>query len=119
MSEQFKGFKQPNAILLNAGSYSFCKTRLDETSMNFLCDNYHKITNVVDRFVFISILINMVKDAKYSAMKFMKLFVDTLVHEQVALIREKSLLDVILFLGYLKPEDTEKVSIKLWNVFID
>ena len=30
----------------------------------------------------------MVKDAKYSALKFMKLFVTTLINEEVAMIRE-------------------------------
>lgn len=76
--------------MLNSGAYSFCKIRLDEKSMNYLCDNYHKITNVVDRYLFISILTNMVKDAKFSVMKFMKLFVTTLINEEVALIREEA-----------------------------
>lgn len=60
----------------------------------------------------------MVKDGKYSAMKFMKFFVNTLVHEKIPLIREACSTEVIYFLTYLKPEDINRVSCKLWDFFV-
>lgn len=67
----------------------------------------------------INILINMVRDAKYSALKFMKFFVTTLIFEEIPLIREACLSEVVYFLGYLKSEDHNRVSEKLWDLFVE
>lgn len=61
----------------------------------------------------------MVRDTKYSALKFMKFFVATLINEPIPLIREACLLEVINFLGYLTAADHIRVSDNLWNVFIE
>jgi len=61
----------------------------------------------------------MVRDAKYSAIKFMKFFVNTLINEKISLIRESCLDDVINFLTYLRNEDIDRISIKLWDLFIE
>lgn len=50
-------------------------------------------------------MVNLVRDAKYSALKFMKFVVNNLQNEKVALIRESLLSDLVLFLSYLKKED--------------
>ena len=87
--------------------------------MHYLLDNYHQIENVIQRQVLIQVVINMVKDAKYSALNFMKFFVNSLINEPVALIREACMNEVLLFLSYLKTQDIERVSIKLWDIFVD
>lgn len=56
--------------------------------MNYLLENYKKIENVVDRYSIVCVLVNMVRDANYSALKFMKFVVNNLVEENVSLIRE-------------------------------
>jgi len=61
----------------------------------------------------------MVRDGKYSALKFMKFFATNLINEEVLLIREACMNEVLLFLQYLKKEDIERVSIKLFDLFVD
>lgn len=48
----------------------------------------------------------------------MKFFVSTLINESIALIREACSSEVIYFLSYLREEDIERVSIKLWDLFL-
>lgn len=36
LTDVFKGLPKPKAFLLDSGSYGFCKTTLDEESMNYL-----------------------------------------------------------------------------------
>ena len=50
-------------------------------------------------------MVNLVRDAKYSALKFMKFVVNNLQNEKVSMIRESLLSDLVLFLSYLKKED--------------
>ena len=61
----------------------------------------------------------MVRDGKYSALKFMKFFATNLIKEEVLLIREACMNEVLMFLQYLKKEDIERVSIKLFDLFVD
>ena len=63
-------------------------------------------------------LVNLVRDGKYSAMKFMKFFVNQLVNEKITLIREQCMNDLIFFLSYLRAEDIDRVSIILFTLFI-
>jgi hypothetical protein len=73
--------------------------------MDYLLENYLDISNVLDRYVLVSILTNMVRDGKYSAMNFMRIFCNKLIHETIPLIRESCLSEVVYFTGYLKPQD--------------
>ena len=63
-------------------------------------------------------LVNLVRDAKYSAMKYMNIFVNQLINEKVTLIREACMSDVVLFLSYLRAEDIDRVSIILFDLFV-
>jgi hypothetical protein len=67
----------------------------------------------------IQVLVNMVRDGKYSALKFMKFFSTNLINEEIPLIREACMDEVLLFLSYLKKEDIERVSIKLFDLFVE
>ena len=59
----------------------------------------------------------MVRDGKYSAMKFMKFFTNQLIHEKITLIREECMNEVLYFLSYLRAEDIDRVSIILFDLF--
>lgn len=61
----------------------------------------------------------MVRDGQYSSLKFMKFFVSTLIKEEISLIREACSSEVIYFISYLRSEDIDRVSIKLWDLFIE
>ena len=52
-------------------------------------------------------------------MKFMKFFTSTLINEKISLIREACSSEVIYFLSYLKSSDIDKISIKLFDIFIE
>jgi hypothetical protein len=47
----------------------------------------------------------------------MKYFANNLIDEPITLIRESSLTDISLFLSYLKKEDIDRVSKKLFEVY--
>ena len=72
---------------------------------------------MVDRLSLIKVIVNQVKDTKFSALKFMKYFANNLIDEPITLIRESSLTDISLFLSYLKKEDIDRVSKKLFEVY--
>jgi len=60
--------------LIDSGAHSYLKARLSVSSLNYLLDNYSGIKNVLQRYMVIQILVNMVRDGKYSALSFMKFF---------------------------------------------
>ena len=47
----------------------------------------------------------------------MTYFANNLIDEPITLIRESSLTDISLFLSYLKKEDIDRVSKKLFEVY--
>jgi hypothetical protein len=47
----------------------------------------------------------------------MKYFANNLIDEPITLIRESSLTDISLFLSYIKKEDIDRVSKKLFEVY--
>jgi len=49
----------------------------------------------------------------------MKFFATSLIDEPIAYIRESALQDALNYLGYLKKEDVERVSVKLFDVFVN
>lgn len=87
--------------------------------MKYLLDHYLEIDNVLDRFGVTNILLNMVRDAQFSAMLFMKFAVEQLIHEKVTFIRETGVGDMLTFLSFIPDKFYQKVSEKLFDFFYE
>lgn len=79
---------------------------------------YLKIENPVDRACIVANINNEIRDGKFSAIKFIKFFYETLINEPLINILETNISCVVQFLNaYVSHEDYAKYSEKIFDLY--
>ena len=88
---ELNGIQAPHFVYINYNDHAYCKTLLDEISLNFLMNNLHLIQGPLLRQLLWNTVQHMLRDARFKATDYLKLFIEKIPFENNTKLMESVL----------------------------
>ncbi|MFT4245445.1 MAG: aminopeptidase N [Micrococcaceae bacterium] len=122
--DEIVGEKRPDFILINDQDFAYAKVVFDEESLQFVKENPAKFDDPLARAIIWTNIWEMVRDAKFSPIDYIRLILESISHEDQSAIIMILLRHIDTAVQFFIPEEKlppikERIADTMFKLFID